>query len=327
LQPEPPPLLRLSSVRPESVKQVSASPILTAAKEKSVESPASSITLQDSDLPSPVSIAEPIPSPGPLPVAERVPNFPPALEPLSAFEGETDAATPGWMDHFTLGRAIGIMLLLTLIAGSSVYHRELGHALVWLGLKIAGEESSESLRPQSSPVPAVSVPVRESTEASPVPNAANLPNIPASPAPSAAESTPTKSTEIPSASQTTVAPQLKDSTTPSLVPLTQVTRSPAAAAPTEAPNDAGQQDYQKALAILRTPNREAELPEAVRLLWSSVEKGNVGAEIALAGLYRTGRGVSRNCAQAKILLATAARKGSADAQKRLEDLQHEGCEE
>jgi TPR repeat protein len=53
----------------------------------------------------------------------------------------------------------------------------------------------------------------------------------------------------------------------------------------------------------------------------------VGAEIALADLFRQGRGVARNCDQAKILLSAAARKGSAEAQKRLAEFERQGCGE
>jgi TPR repeat protein len=60
-------------------------------------------------------------------------------------------------------------------------------------------------------------------------------------------------------------------------------------------------------------------------LWSAVEKGNTAAEIDLAELFRTGRGVAKNCDQARILLSAAARKGSAEARKRAESLQRQGC--
>jgi len=69
-----------------------------------------------------------------------------------------------------------------------------------------------------------------------------------------------------------------------------------------------------------------ELAVAVRLLWAAVEKGNADAEVALAGLYRQGKGVAKNCDQARILLSTAARKGSAEGQKHLAELVREGCE-
>jgi len=70
---------------------------------------------------------------------------------------------------------------------------------------------------------------------------------------------------------------------------------------------------------------EVELAVAVRLLWAAVEKGNAEAEVALAELYRDGKGVPRNCDQARILLSAAARKGSAEAQKHLVELRQESC--
>jgi TPR repeat protein len=91
-------------------------------------------------------------------------------------------------------------------------------------------------------------------------------------------------------------------------------------------SEPGQQEYLQAQEILKNRNRQGAVAEAVRLLWIAVEKGNSGAEIALAELYRKGQGVAKNCDQAKILLTAAARKGSAEAQKRLEKLRKEGCE-
>jgi TPR repeat protein len=81
----------------------------------------------------------------------------------------------------------------------------------------------------------------------------------------------------------------------------------------------------KASQILRSPSRASEVPAAIKLLWVSVEKGNTGAEIALAELFRTGKGVAKNCDQTRILLSAAARKGSAEARKRLEEFRREGC--
>jgi len=54
------------------------------------------------------------------------------------------------MDSFTIGRAIRIMLFLTLAAGSYVYHRELGQALIWLGHQIVGEDTPETSPPCSA---------------------------------------------------------------------------------------------------------------------------------------------------------------------------------
>jgi TPR repeat protein len=107
--------------------------------------------------------------------------------------------------------------------------------------------------------------------------------------------------------------------------LNQVARPPAAAPPADNSAETGQQEYLEALQILRSPSRASEIPTAIQLLWAAVEKGNVGAEIDLAELFRTGRGVAKNCDQARILLSAAARKGSAEARKRLEAFQREGC--
>ena len=94
-----------------------------------------------------------------------------------------------------------------------------------------------------------------------------------------------------------------------------------------APGDeqAGQPEYLQALQILRA-NSGIGTVEVVRLLWISVEKGNPSAEIVLADLYWHAKGVARNCDQTRILLTAAARKGSAVAQKQLQQFQQEGCE-
>ena len=82
----------------------------------------------------------------------------------------------------------------------------------------------------------------------------------------------------------------------------------------------------QAMQLLHGKNTGAGLREVVRLLWSAVQKGNPSAELALAEMYWHGQGVARNCDQTRILLSAAARRGSAEAQKRLRQFQREGCE-
>ncbi len=65
----------------------------------------------------------------------------------------------------------------------------------------------------------------------------------------------------------------------------------------EPTSEPGQQEYLQAQEILKGKDREDGLSEAVRLLWIAVEKGNSAAEVSLAGLYRLGEGVTRNCDQ------------------------------
>jgi hypothetical protein len=223
------------------------------------------------------------------------------------------------MDRFTLGRVIGIMLFLTLVAGSYVYHREVGQALIWLGHEIAGEESPESSKIVQPAVPSATHAIPESS-----PSARAVPPPPLTIQQSPASNEP-RGANLPPASDKTPSPQLKGATPGSLVPQTEVTRTPSPFPPADNSVETGQQEYLQALQILRTPSRTAEIPEAVRLLWVAVEKGNIDAEVGLAELFRTGKGVAKSCDQTRILLSAAARKGSAEARKRLEAFLREGC--
>jgi hypothetical protein len=60
--------------------------------------------------------------------------------------------------------------------------------------------------------------------------------------------------------------------------------------------------------------------ETLEELWSSVRVGNIHATIALADRYARGDGVAANCTQARILLLTASKKGSAEAAQKLQQL-------
>jgi len=89
-------------------------------------------------------------------------------------------------------------------------------------------------------------------------------------------------------------------------------------------SEAGLAEYSQALQLLH--ERSGDTSEALRLLWISVEKGNPSAELTLAELYWHGKGMARNCDQARILLSAAARKGNAEAQKQLRQFERDGCE-
>jgi len=114
---------------------------------------------------------------------------------------------------------------------------------------------------------------------------------------------------------------------PSTIPSAPATNQPVAQKPpTEPESEPGEQEYSQAQNILKSGDREGGFQEAVRLLWIAVEKGNSKAEVLLAELYRRGEGVTRNCDQTRILLTAAARKGNAEAQRRLDKFLREGCE-
>ena len=315
--PRLPPLLKLSSVRPGP--QPTEIPVEPVAIPKSVAEPPPRIQISLPKPEPPVATETRIPEPLPAPQVAPRRVLPPALEPLSSLEGETDSDDQGWMDRFTLGRAVGIMLFLTLLAGSYVYHRELGQALIWLGREIAGDESPESSKVARPEIPSVSRTAPEST-----PSARKVESAPQSVRQSPDTGEP-KSANRPATSDQPPSPQLKEATPGLLVPLTQVTRPSEPAPPADSSVEAGEQEYLEALQILRSPSRASQVPAAIRLLWAAVEKGNSGAEIVLAELFRTGKGVAKNCDQTRILLSAAARKGSVEARKRLEAFRREGC--
>jgi hypothetical protein len=301
--------------------------VIPVAIPKTVAEQSTPIQVSLPKIVTPAASEERIPAPVSAPPVVPRRALPPPLEPLSSLEGETDSESPGWMDRFTLGRAIGIMLLLTLLAGSYVCHRELGQALIWLGQKIAGEDTPEISKVMQPDVPSVVTPTPEFSPPAPAvsPLPLSIQQPPLSNEPRGANEP--KGANLPLASDKTPSPQLDGATPGSLVPLTQVTRPPPPAPPPSAGTsvEPGQQEYLQALQILRAPNRTVEIPEAIRLLWVAVEKGNISAEIDLAELFRQGRGVAKNCDQARILLSAAAHKGSAEARNRLEALRREGC--
>jgi hypothetical protein len=270
---------------------------------------------------SPVSALEPL-------LTEAAIEPLPELQPESEFSERVDEHAAS---RSLLTRAIGMVLLLTLIASAVAYHRQVGHALIWLGQIIAGPE--ETPRPQSSvtETPAQAAPVPETT--GPV----SSPAISDSSAAASAEgdraassetqpSATSKVIEVPPILPAEPTSSTKTPSAPVLQPTSQQNRVPAPGSSSGTASDTGQQEYQQAEQILRNRRSEAELAVAVRLLWAAVEKGNAGGEVALAELYRQGKGVARNCDQARVLLTAAARRGSAEAQKHLEKFMREGCE-
>jgi hypothetical protein len=71
--------------------------------------------------------------------------------------------------------------------------------------------------------------------------------------------------------------------------------------------------------------QQAGASEDVSSLWASVENGDTRAEVVLANRYLRGEGVPQSCAQARVLLEAAVKRGSAEAQQRLDELARGGC--
>jgi TPR repeat protein len=82
----------------------------------------------------------------------------------------------------------------------------------------------------------------------------------------------------------------------------------------------------QAHTLLQNDPDSTDYPKAVQLLWQAVEKGNSTAEIELASLYLAGRGVSKSCSQARVLLAAAQTHSNALAEQKLQNLSLYGCD-
>ncbi|MGB2634853.1 MAG: PilZ domain-containing protein [Candidatus Acidiferrum sp.] len=234
----------------------------------------------------------------------------PRLEPLS--QGSS-AGQGTWTDRFTLSRAVAIMAVLALVVAASVYHRAFGEGLIWLGEQLGGSGTTQVSPPSSAENPA-------GDETNALPTNATSASDSAAPAPSPGTAAPTETTPLNKAANSL--PSIPKGTSPPVTPLSGM----SAGAGPETGTETGLSEYSHAMQLLHGKNPTEDTSEAVRLLWISVEKGNPSAELTLAELYWHGEGVARNCDQTRILLSAAARKGNADAQKRLQQFQQEGCE-
>lgn len=235
------------------------------------------------------------------------------LEPLTRIEQTPETPPRNWTEWFTLSRAVVLMCVLAAVVAMSAYHREAGQVLIWLGVQMGGNETSQPTAP-GPPDAATSAGTSSPSEIS---EQHSRPDAPAAAKPDPAATAPgTVNNGQPSLSAAT------RNAPPPIAPLSGAS-APSSA---EASQESGQAEFAQAMQLLHGKNAGADSSEAVRLLWISVEKGNPGAELALADLYWHGQGVARNCDQTRILLGAAARKGNAEAQKRLQQFQREGCE-
>jgi PilZ domain len=217
---------------------------------------------------------------------------------------------------------VGAVFLLAIVCGLGVayagivYRQPLGRLIISLGQMITGQESSAlpSGDPASGPTRNPSaVPDTRSADKSGTSavggSAANLPPQTSAPA---------QQSGVP------VIPPDGKASTPN-------TTEPLAQAPTPNRSSASQPP-----ATLRpeltsggkeiVPGKPRRLPEDVASLWQAVENGDAVAEVALANHYATGAGVEKNCAQARVLLEAAAKRGNEAATKRLIQLRSSGCQ-
>jgi hypothetical protein len=249
---------------------------------------------------------------------------PPVLVPLPSLEDETEGgelAAARRVRRSVFSRTFGFILLLALGAAGWFYHEEVGYGLIWLGQQLTGvdQDSSQQSKPDAT-APAATVPSQSAPDPTPeVSKPKSQEKIP--------NDTQEKKLDPPAArtehaAQEQPASTATEDTDPATPPATNKNNPvPADPAP-----EAGQSEYTDAMRILGGDQVRARMPEAVRLLWVAVEKGNSNAEVTLAGLYRDGRSVKKNCEQARVLLSAAARKGNALAKTSLQQFLRDGCE-
>jgi PilZ domain len=230
---------------------------------------------------------------------------------------------------------VGVVLLLAIVCGLGVayagivYRQPLGRLIISLGQMIAGEESSAlpSVDPASGARQNPSADTRSPYKAAPdtpsadkggtsavAGSAANVPSQTSAPAPPSGVPVipPYGKAATPNATET-----LAQSPTPNRSSASQqsVTRPPATAQPELT---SGAKEI--------VPGKPRRLPDDVASLWQAVENGDAVAEVALANHYAVGAGVEKNCAQARVLLEAAAKRGSEPALKRLIQLRSSGCQ-
>jgi hypothetical protein len=80
-----------------------------------------------------------------------------------------------------------------------------------------------------------------------------------------------------------------------------------------------------ALAYLSNNRGQRDPATAAKWLWAASRKGDTGASIVLADLYLRGDGVPQNCAQARVLLLAASKKGNEAATQKLQQVDATGC--
>ena len=82
---------------------------------------------------------------------------------------------------------------------------------------------------------------------------------------------------------------------------------------------------EQAPPLKRSNGPKAITVDDVTTLWTSVENGDTHAEVTLADRYVRGEGVPQSCAQARVLLEAAVKRGSAEAKQKVDELAQAGC--
>jgi len=196
-------------------------------------------------------------------------------------------------------RGLGTMALVAVLLMAAVgYRRELGYFVMTIGSSLAGDsQKADTQADQKSEKPGASGAVEAAPSNPPAAEAAHTTT------PDEQDTRPTEE-------------NLESGSNPPAVVAKPVSMTAAqssgagkrTAVPTGEPGAAG------------TPAAE-EVPT----LWNLVENGDTRAEVALARRYVKGDGVPQSCAQARVLLEAAVKRGSAEGRQKLDELGQSGC--
>src|SRR5580658_2252942 len=306
------------------------------------------------------AVARSQPPPPPAPVARpeplRVMATPQNWSPPVLSQPPRGMVSPEMVRGFTTGLTI-LAVVMTALALGFGYRRELGRSLVSLGERLTGESPLADTAPASDPTddpPADAAPSGSApADANPT-NATSTYTIPSKSA-STNEFKPLPPPAGSSASAKPVSTATEDATgaraaTPQPKPpaATQPPSQPPATTPSPAASDrspsststagfqnlsaskgsgadSGELELETGRQFLEAPTGQRKSTEAAKWLWMSVEKGNPKAEVLLADLFLHGDGVTKNCAQARILLGAAIKHGDTEAIPKLHALDRGGC--
>ena len=271
----------------------------------------------------------------------------PYIPPLEdSFEQAWDRAKltpPSDSPHLSRAAAGGIIAIaLAVILGAIAYNfrQDIGAIFIQLGQSISGENRpavsapAQETKPETTP-PETQSQAQGSQAQNPPEESGNAANPPASSADrNSATGSATSETAKTGAAPTgksrnsgraAVLPVVPPVENPPEDSTAEVAVEPPAKSGAAADAVTGEQEFAAARDILRGSSRQRDLYRAVILLWASVKKGHVPAEVTLADLYRRGDGVEKNCDQARVLLVAASKKGSIEARQMLEQIAERGC--
>jgi PilZ domain len=220
---------------------------------------------------------------------------------------------------------VGVVFLLAIVCGLGVayagivYRQPLGRLIISLGQMISGEESSAlpSGDPSSGPA----------QNRSAAPDAASAERSgTAAVGGSAANAPPQTSLPAQQSGVPVIPPDGKASTPNASDPLAPVPNRSGVSPPSGTQQSATLRPELTSGGKEVVSGKARRLPDDVASLWQAVENGDAVAEVALANHYAAGAGVEKNCAQARVLLEAAAKRGNEAATKRLIQLRSSGCQ-